>query len=110
MPEAKERFALAGIESVEKFVRWLVRGIGRVMGGGTGCGGVGDSARAETSARASWRDRASKRTRRSGDEAVPRISTGSRSWYPVKGINCRPEEIKPFKGFESAFTGSMSTM
>ena len=26
-----------------------------ILGGGTGCGGVGDSARAETSARASWR-------------------------------------------------------
>ena len=33
-----------------------------MLGGGTGCadGGVGDSARAETSARTSWRDRASK--------------------------------------------------
>ena len=59
-----------------------------ILGGGTGCGGVGDSARAETSARASWRDRASKETRRSGDEAVPRISQGSRSWYPVRSINC----------------------
>ena len=81
-----------------------------MLGGGTGCGGVGDSARAETSARASWRDRASKETRRSGDEAVPRISPGSGSWYPVKGINCRPEETKRSKGFESAFTGSKSTM
>ena len=47
---------------------------------------------------------------RSGDEAVPRISPGSRSWYPVKGINCRPEETKRSKGFEAAVTGSMSTM
>ena len=81
-----------------------------ILGGGTGCGGVGDSARAETSARASRRDRAFKETRRSGDEAVPRISPGSRSWYPVKGINCRLEETKRSKGFESALTGSMSTM
>ena len=78
--------------------------------GGTGCGEVGGSARAETSARASWRDRTSRGTRRSGDEAVPRKSPGSRSWYPVNGINCRPEETKRSKGFESAFTGSMSTM
>ena len=81
-----------------------------MLGGGTGCGGVGDSARAETSARALWSDRASKETRRSGDEAVPRISLGSRSWYPVKGIDCRPEETKRSKGFELAFTGSKSTM
>ena len=83
-----------------------------MLGGGTGCGdgGVGDSARAETSARTSWRDRASKEKRRSGDEAVPRISPGSRSWYPDKGINCRPEETKRSKGYESSFTGSKSTM
>ena len=83
-----------------------------MLGGGTGCGygGVGDSARAETSARASWRDRASNETRRSSDEEVPRTSPGSRSWYPVKGINCRPEETKRFKGYESSFTGSKSTM
>ena len=83
-----------------------------MLGGETGCGGggVGDSARAETSARSSWRDTASKETRRSGDEAVPRISPGSRSWYPVKGINCRPEETKRSKGYESSFTGSKSIM
>ena len=73
-----------------------------MLGGGTGCGdgGVGDSARAETSARTSWRDRASKETRRSGDEAVPRISPGSRSWYPVKGMNCRPEETNVPRGMK----------
>ena len=81
-----------------------------MLGGGTGWGGVGDSARAQTSARASWRNKASKETRRSDDEAVPRISLGSRSWYPVKGINCRLEETKRSKGFESAFTGSKSIM
>ena len=82
------------------------------LGGGTGCadGGVGDSATAETSARTSWRDRASKETRRSGDEAVPRISPGSRSWHPVKGTNCRPEETKRSKGYESSFTGIKSAM
>ena len=53
-------------------------------------GAVGDSARAETSAVTSWRVRASKGTRRSGDDAVPRTSPGSSSWYPVKGIDFRP--------------------
>ena len=55
-------------------------------------GVVGDTARAETSAGTLWGARASKGTRRSGDEAVPRTLPGSKSWYPVKGINCRPEE------------------
>ena len=83
-----------------------------MLGGGTGCGdgGIGDSARAETSTRTSWRDRASKETRRSVDEAMSRISPGSRAWYPVKGINCRPEETKRSKGYESSFEGSKSTM
>ena len=83
-----------------------------MLGGGTGCGdgGAGDSARAETPARTSWRDRASKETRRSGDEVMPRISPGSRSLYPVKGINCRPEETKGSKGYESSFAGNKSTM
>ena len=54
-------------------------------------GVIGDCARAETVAGTSWGVRASKGTRRSGDEAVPRTSPGSRSWYLVKGISCRPE-------------------
>ena len=53
-----------------------------VFGEGAVCeaGVIDDSARAETSAGTSWRVRASKGTRRSGDEAVPRTSSGSRSW------------------------------
>ena len=66
-------------------------------------GVVGDSARAETSAGTLWGVRTSKGTRRSGDEAMPRTSPGSRSWYPVnKGINCRPEETNRSEGFESS--------
>ena len=65
-------------------------------------GVVGDPARAETSAGTLWGVRASKETRRSGDEAVPRTSPGSRSWYPVKGINYRPEETNRSEGFESS--------
>ena len=61
---------------------------------------VGDSVRAETSAGTLWGVRASKRTRRSGDETVPRMSPGSKSWYPVKGIRCQPEETNRSEGFE----------
>ena len=65
-------------------------------------GVVGNLARAETSAWTLWGVRASKRTRRSGDEAVPRTSPGSKPWYLVKGINCRPEETNRSEGFESS--------
>ena len=65
-------------------------------------GGIGDSARTETSAGTSWVVRASKGTRRRGDEAVPRTSPGSKSWCPVKGINCRPEETNRSGGVESS--------
>ena len=65
-------------------------------------GGIGDSARAETSAGTSWGVKSSKGTRRSGDEAVPRTSPGSRSWCPVKGISCRPEETNRSGGVVSS--------
>ena len=65
-------------------------------------GGVGDSSRAETSAGTSRGVRATKGTRRSGDEAVPRTSPGSRSPCPVKGINCRPEETNGSGGVGSS--------
>ena len=63
-----------------------------MLGEGIGCGdgGVGDSARAETSTRTSWRDRASKETRRSGDEAVTRISP-----VPDLGIPSRVSTVDP---------------
>ena len=65
-------------------------------------GGIGDSARAETSAETSWGVRASKGARRRGDKEVPRTSPGSKSWCPVKGINCRPEETNRSGGVESS--------
>ena len=75
---------------------------GAVVREGVVCdaGFVGDSARAETSVGTLWRVRASKGTRRRGDEAVPRMSPGSRSWCLVKGINCRPEETNRSEGSE----------
>ena len=75
-----------------------------VLGGGGGCtaGGVDDSASAETLA--GWAEgvKVFKGTRRSGDEAVPKTSSGPRSWHPVRGINCQPEETKRSEGTESA--------
>ena len=87
-------------------------GSGVVLCGRTVCdfGVVGDSARAKTSAGTSWRVRASKGTRRSGDDAVAGTSPGASSWYPVKGIDCQPDETKRSEGFESSWTGSKLTM
>ena len=75
-----------------------------MFGGGASCeaGVVDDSASAETSAGEAEGVRVFKGTRRSGDRAVPKTSSGSRSWYPVKGINCQPEETKRSEGAESA--------
>ena len=70
------------------------------MGAGCEVGVVDDSASAETSGGEAEGVRVVKGTRRSGDEAVPKTSSGSRSWYPVKGINCRPEETKRPEGTE----------
>ena len=36
--------------------------------------------------------------RRSGADAVPKISPGSRSLYPVRGIVCLPEPTKCSEG------------
>ena len=40
----------------------------------------------------------SKGTRRSGCDAVPKMSPGSRSRRPVRGIVCRPEATKRSMG------------
>ena len=54
---------------------------------------IGDSGRAETAAGTSWGVRVSKVTRRSGDEAVPRTSPGSRSW--CLGVPSRGSIVDP---------------
>ena len=101
--------------------RWLWSSRFRSSGGGSsgksdavvreGDGGVvGDPARAETSVGTLWRVKASKGTRRRGDEAVPRTSPGSKSWYPVKGINCWPEETNRPEGSELSGAGGKSTI
>ena len=107
----------------ENYLRWLWSSRCRISGGGSSggpgvvlcgravcdAGAVGDSARAETLAVRSWRVRAFKGPRRSGNDAVPRTSPGSSSWYPAKGIGFRPEETKRSEGSES-WTGNKSTM
>ena len=104
--------------------RWLWLSRFRSSGGGSSgesdavvregaisdAGVVGDLARAETSVGTLWRVRASKGTQRRGDEAVPRTSPSSRSCYPVKGINCRPEETNRPEGSELSGAGGKSTM
>ena len=69
-----------------------------------------DSARAETSAGTAKKVRTYEGTWRSGDEGVPRTSAGSRYWYPVKRISCRPEETNSSERFESSGTGNKSNM
>ena len=43
--------------------------------------------------------KASKGTRRSGADAVPKMSPGSRSRYPERGIICRLEPTKCSEGY-----------
>ena len=60
--------------------------------------GKSDSATGVASIWASCCAKASKGTRRSGADAVPKISPGSRPLYPVSGIVCRPEPIQCSEG------------
>ena len=52
-----------------------------------------------TSSWASCGVRASKGTRGSDDDAVPEMSSGSRSLYPVKGVVCQHEKTKQLEEF-----------
>ena len=95
IPEAKERFALAIIESTEKFGGGFVQSVGVALMARQGdADGMGDSATGMTSFCASSVAKASKGTQRNGAVAVPKVSPGSRSQYPVKGIVCRPDTTK----------------
>ena len=60
--------------------------------------GKSDSATGVTSICALCCAKASKGTRKSGAVAVPKMSPGSRSLYPVRGIVCRPEPTKCSEG------------
>ena len=71
-----------------------------VMSGRGGSWVVDDSATGVTSSESSCGVKASKRTHKVGDDAVPKISPSSSSFYSVRGIDCRPVEKKCSEGFE----------
>ena len=52
-----------------------------------------------TSSWASCGVRASNGTRGSDDDAVPEISSGSKSLYPAWEVVCQPEKTKQLEGF-----------
>ena len=52
---------------------------------------------------------ASKGTRGS-DDAVPKISSGSRSLYPVLRVVCHPKKTEQLEGFGPSKAGIISTM
>ena len=60
--------------------------------------GKSDSAAGITSICASCCAKTSKATRRSGADAVPKMSPGSRCLYPVRGIVCRLEPTQCSEG------------
>ena len=71
----------------------FVRGIER------SAGVIDDSVTGVASSWASCEVWASKRTRESDDDAVPEISLGSRSLYPVIGVIFQPEKTEQLEGF-----------
>ena len=62
-------------------------------------GVIGDSETGVTSFWASCGVRAFKGTRGSDDDAVPEISSGSRSLYSVRGVVCQPDKTKQLERF-----------
>ena len=52
---------------------------------------------------------ASKGTQGSDDDAVPEISSGSRSLYPVMGVIFQPEKTEQLEGFGPLEAGIVST-
>ena len=64
----------------------------------SGVAGETDSAIVVTLTGASCCAKASSGTRRSGADAVPKMSPGSRSLYPARGIVCLPEPTKCSEG------------
>ena len=84
---------------MEKFRGKFVRGIRCGVGASVrDVEGKNDSAPGVTLIGASYCAKASRVTHRSGADAVPKMSSGSRSLYPVRGIVCLPEPTKCSKG------------
>ena len=71
---------------------------------------TGDSALVVTSCCVSCGAKVSKGTRRSGSDPVPKISSGSRSRCPARGIVCRPEVTKCSKGSWPSRVVAISTI
>ena len=63
-----------------------------------GVAGESDSATGVTLIGASCCAKVPSGTRRSGADAVPKMSPGSRSLYPVRGIDCLLEPTKCSEG------------
>ena len=61
--------------------------------------GMGGSTTEMASFCASYGAKASKGTRRSGVDTVPKMSPGSRSRYPERGVVCRPGPMKCSEGY-----------
>ena len=92
VPKAEEHIRIdsrADMEVRGSFVRRIERSAGV----------IDDSETGVASSRASCGVRASKGTRGSDDDAEPKISSGSRSLYLVRGVVCQPEKTKQVEGF-----------
>ena len=71
---------------------------------------TGDSAIVVTSCCVSCGAKVAKGTRKSWCDAVPKMSPGSRSRCPVRGIVCRPEATKCSKGSWPLWVVAISTI
>ena len=91
VPEAEEKIRInsSRLRNSRDFVRRIERS----------AGGIGDSVTGVTSSWASCGVRAFKGTRGSDDDAVPKISSGSRSLYSVRGVVCQPKKTKQLERF-----------
>ena len=91
VPEAEENIRINSRADIK------VRGVS--SGKSSSAGVIDDSVTEVESTWASCGVRASKGTRGSDDDAVPEISSGSRSLYPVLGVVCQPEKTGQLEGF-----------
>ena len=91
VPEAEENIRINSSRPINSggFVRRIERSAGV----------IGDSVTGVMSSWASCGVRAFKGTRGSDDDAVPKISSGSRSLYSVRGVVCHPDKTKQLERF-----------
>ena len=94
----------SSVPGVEEKIRINSRADIKVWGGFVrgiehSAGVIDDSVTGVASSWASCGVRAPKGTRGSDDDAVPEISSGSRSLYPVRGVIIQPEKTEQLEGF-----------